>query len=43
MFRKSLNTGSIFVADQVGANNFYRYISNFGFGDKSGIDITGEK
>ena len=42
VLEKSLNTGSIFVADQVGANNFYRYISNFGFGDKSGIDITGE-
>lgn len=42
VLEKSLNTGSIHVAEAVGANNYYRYIANFGFGDYSGIDINGE-
>lgn len=42
VLEKSLNTGSIHVAEQVGANSFYRYFANFGFGDYSGIDINGE-
>lgn len=42
VLRESLNTGSIYIVQQVGNNNFYRYLANFGFGEKTGITLSGE-
>ncbi|MDP3043441.1 MAG: penicillin-binding protein 2 [bacterium] len=42
VLEKSLNTGAIFVAKQVGNDKFNQYIKNFGFGEKSGIELEGE-
>jgi cell division protein FtsI/penicillin-binding protein 2 len=39
---KSLNTGTIFVQRQLGKDMFRRYIENFGFGAKTGIDLAPE-
>ncbi|MBU4347542.1 penicillin-binding protein 2 [Patescibacteria group bacterium] len=42
VLEKSLNTGAIFVAKQVGNDKFNQYIKNFGFGEKTGIELEGE-
>jgi cell division protein FtsI/penicillin-binding protein 2 len=52
VIQKSLNTGVVFVLKQLGTdqNNitsqgkkiFYEYIKKFGFGEKTGIEISGE-
>jgi cell division protein FtsI/penicillin-binding protein 2 len=38
----SLNTCLAWVATQVGATNFYRYMQTFGIGHLTGIDLAGE-
>ncbi len=38
----SLNTGAIFVAQKVGAENFLNYVKDFGFGEKTGIELETE-
>ncbi|MBI4128948.1 MAG: penicillin-binding protein 2 [Parcubacteria group bacterium] len=42
MLEKSLNMGAIFVEKKVGHENFLRYVELFGFGTKSGIDVSAE-
>ncbi len=42
VLRHSSNTGAIFVADRMGADQFYKYVDAFGFGRVTGIDIAGE-
>lgn len=42
VLEKSLNTGVIFVEKLIGNARFLDYIKNFGFGEKSGIDLPGE-
>ncbi|HVZ11288.1 MAG TPA: penicillin-binding protein 2 [Candidatus Paceibacterota bacterium] len=42
VLEKSLNTGAMFVEDLVGDDNFLNYAINFGFGQKTGIDLPGE-
>lgn len=39
---KSLNTGTIFVQRQLGKELFRKYILEFGFGKKTGIELTPE-
>jgi cell division protein FtsI/penicillin-binding protein 2 len=39
---KSSNIGVAKLAIQLGENRFYQYIKKFGFGDKTGIALTGE-
>lgn len=39
---QSLNTGSQWVAAQLGADRFYPYLSAFGFGAPTGIRLNGE-
>ena len=39
---KSCNCALMEIVDQLGADAFYRYQRQFGFGDKTGIDLTGE-
>ncbi len=42
VLEKSLNTGAIFAARQVGLTTFSRYVTNFGFGEKTGVELSGE-
>ncbi len=42
VIEKSLNTGAIFVAREVGNQHFLKYIKDFGFGKKTGIQVPGE-
>ena len=46
-FRKGMEQSSNVVLSQVGLRlglvKFYRYLKNFGFGEKTGIDIAGEE
>ncbi len=39
---ESSNVGTIKVAQRLGRQRFYKYITAFGFGGKTGIDIPGE-
>ncbi|MFA5185526.1 MAG: penicillin-binding protein 2 [Patescibacteria group bacterium] len=39
---KSLNTGTIFVERQLGRETFRKYILDFGFGKKTGVELTPE-
>lgn len=38
----SANTGAVWVAQQVGHDSFDRYLSAFGFGQRTGIDLPAE-
>jgi len=38
----SLNTGIAHVSTVLGPDQFYQYVSRFGFGSKTGIDLEGE-
>lgn len=38
----SLNTGAIFAEQKTGDDNFLNYVVNFGFGQKTGVDLAGE-
>jgi len=42
VIEKSLNTGAIYVEKEVGNQQFYKYVRDFGFGKKTGIEIPGE-
>jgi cell division protein FtsI/penicillin-binding protein 2 len=42
VLEQSLNTGVIFVARKIEIDNFKKYIRNFGFGEKTGIELEGE-
>ncbi len=38
----SSNIGALKLADALGAERFYRYLDQFGFGKKTGVDLHGE-
>jgi len=38
----SLNTGAIWAMQSAGKENYYRYVKNFGFGKKTGVELIGE-
>ena len=42
LLQKSLNTGAIWVARLLGPKQFYHYVTAFGFGSRTGIDLQGE-
>lgn len=42
VLEKSLNTGMIFVEQQLGHNKFRDYVERFGFGKKTGIELPNE-
>lgn len=42
MIQNSVNTGAIFAERAVGHQTFYRYLTNFGFDEKTGIELPGE-
>ncbi|MCB0064652.1 MAG: penicillin-binding protein 2 [Caldilineaceae bacterium] len=39
---RSLNVVTAQVADRVGADDFYRYVRRFGFGERTGVDLAYE-
>ena len=39
---KSCNCALMEIADRLGADGFFRYQNRFGFGSRTGIDLTGE-
>ncbi|MBM2809469.1 MAG: penicillin-binding protein 2 [Chloroflexi bacterium] len=39
---RSLNTGTSWVAGQLGPDRFYRYVEAFGFGKTTGVRLNGE-
>jgi cell division protein FtsI/penicillin-binding protein 2 len=42
VLENSLNTGAVFVVQKLSFESFRNYISAFGFGEKTGIDLVGE-
>jgi len=42
VLERSLNTGVVFVQQKISKDNFKKYVKNFGFGDKTNIDLSGE-
>jgi len=40
---ESLNTGSIFAVNQIGNEKWEEYVQNFGFGEYTDIQLTGEQ
>ncbi|MBF0487331.1 MAG: penicillin-binding protein 2, partial [Nitrospirae bacterium] len=42
VIQKSSNVGTIKLAMRLGKQRLYNYIKNYGFGEKSGIDLPGE-
>ncbi|UCF86610.1 MAG: penicillin-binding protein 2, partial [Nitrospiraceae bacterium] len=42
VIQKSSNVGSVQLGMKLGEETYYRYIRNFGFGEKTGIDLIGE-
>ena len=42
VLEKSINTGTMFVENLVGDDDFMNYVINMGFGQKTGIDLSGE-
>ncbi|MDH4227541.1 MAG: transpeptidase family protein [Deltaproteobacteria bacterium] len=43
VIKNSSNIGAIKMANKLGKNRYYGYLTAFGFGDKTGIDINGEQ
>src|SRR5690606_28469373 len=42
VLEKSLNTGMIFVQQQIGNDTFREYVERFGFGQKTGIELPNQ-
>jgi len=38
----SCNVGAVYVSNLLGADRFYKYVRNFGFGKLTGVDLQGE-
>jgi len=43
VLEKSLNSGAIFAQQKLGKDDFLKYVEKFGFGQKTGIDLSGEE
>ena len=42
VLQHSINTGAVFMVEQLGAKRFQQYLDGFGFGQPTGIDLNGE-
>lgn len=42
ILEKSLNTGAIYVVEKTGTELFRKYLDDFGFGKKTGVELAGE-
>jgi cell division protein FtsI (penicillin-binding protein 3) len=43
ILKESMNIGAVRLAEKLGAERFYEYGIAFGFGQKTGVDISGEQ
>ncbi len=42
LLEHSINIGAVWVSDQLGADDFYKYVKSFGFGQPTSIDLPGD-
>lgn len=42
ILEKSINTGAVFLSQQVPRQIFFQYVDKFGFNEKTGVDLQGE-
>ncbi|MBI2865039.1 MAG: penicillin-binding protein 2 [Chloroflexi bacterium] len=42
VLKNSCNIGTVWVGDLLGADRFYKYVKNFGFGQRTYIELEGE-
>ena len=42
VLEKSINTGAVFAERQLGDSSFLKYVEDFGFFEKTGVDLKGE-
>lgn len=42
VIERSINTGAVFVEEQLGHQDFLRYLEEFGIFEETGVDLTGE-
>jgi len=42
LLQRSLNTGAVWLAQEVGPDLFYRYLRDFGIGSSTGIGLSGD-
>ncbi|HPN67445.1 MAG TPA: penicillin-binding protein 2 [bacterium] len=42
VLENSDNVGMVWVGEKVGKDNFYKYLYKFGFGEETGVDLSGE-
>ena len=42
LLQRSLNTGAVWLAQLVGADNFYQYLHQFGIGQATGVGLGGD-
>ncbi|MDO8674048.1 MAG: penicillin-binding protein 2 [Dehalococcoidia bacterium] len=42
ILKNSCNIGTVWVSDLLGADRFYKYIKNFGFGQRTYVELEGE-
>ncbi len=42
VIENSCNPGFMTIGEKLGVDKFYKYLKNFGFGEKTGIDLIGE-
>ncbi len=42
VLENSDNVGMVWVGEKVGLDDFYKYLYKYGFGDETGIDLSGE-
>ena len=42
VLEKSLNTGAVYAVKKIGGEKFYEYLKNFGLGQLTGIELSGE-
>ncbi|MEK7658597.1 MAG: penicillin-binding protein 2 [Patescibacteria group bacterium] len=42
VLEKSINTGAVFVSQQVSRDTYLEYMNKFGFSERTGIDLQGE-
>lgn len=40
--QKSLNTGAVWLSDEIGAKDFYQYLDAFGIGEPTHVGLSGE-
>jgi len=42
LLQRSLNTGAVWVSNQIGPEHFYEYLRSFGFGEATNVGLSGE-